>query len=93
MANLAWSISSEEKLNNKSKMAKNNAIFGFKSASGRGGYRNQAGGGDYWYTLGRQAAEAAFAQGGVNGLLAFLAGFNASDYGYGGAQDLLDTLN
>ena len=64
----------------------------FKNAGGRS-FRNQSGSTPYWYEAGRQAAEAAFAQGGVNGLLAFLAGFNASDYQSGGLDDLLDTLN
>ena len=73
-------------------MAKNNALFGFRSATGRT-FKNQAGDTPYWYQAGRQAAEAAFAAGGVNGLLAFLAGFNASDYSYDSAQDLLDGLN
>jgi hypothetical protein len=75
-------------------MARNkNRNFLFKDASGSS-FRNQAGS-TYWYDAGVAAAEAAFAQGGVNGLLAFLAGFNASDYQqeYTGLNDLLDDLN
>lgn len=50
--------------------------------AGRRGFRAQSGvsSSPSFYEAGRQAAEAAFAAGGVQGLLAFLAGFNASDY-------------
>ncbi len=50
--------------------------------AGRKGFRAQSGVGasSNFYDLGREAAEAAFVSGGVQGLLAFLAGFNASSY-------------
>ena len=52
--------------------------MGMMAYSGkRGGFRNQSGGSTDFYEAGRQAAIAAHAAGGINGLLAFLAGFNA----------------
>ena len=74
-----------------------NRRFGFKNmhhgAAGRS-FRNQAGDVDVsqFYTMGRIAAEEAFAQGGVNALLSFLAGYNAADYAYQGADALQDQL-
>ena len=48
--------------------------------AGRRGFRAQSGmgGGTDFYAAGTQAAVAAFNAGGVNALLAFLAGFNAA---------------
>ncbi len=63
-----------------------NRRFMFKNMhhgmAGRKGFRAQSGVGasSNFYDLGREAAEAAFVSGGVQGLLAFLAGFNASSY-------------
>ena len=61
---------------------------------GMSGFRNQTGDVDVaqFYTMGRIAAEEAFAQGGVNALLSFLAGYNAADYAYQGADALQDQL-
>jgi len=60
----------------------------------RFGFRNQTGDVDVaqFYQAGRMAAEAAFAQGGVNALLSFLAGYNAQDYAYQGVDALQDQL-
>lgn len=74
-----------------------NRKFGFKNmhhgAAGRS-FRNQTGDVDVaqFYDLGRIAAQEAFAQGGVNALLSFLAGYNAQDYAYEGLDALQDQL-
>ena len=63
-----------------------NRRFMFKNMhhgmAGRRGFRAQSGvgGSTNFYQLGEEAALAAFNAGGVQGLLAFLAGFNASAY-------------
>lgn len=59
-----------------------NRRFMFRNMAARRSFRAQSGvsSSPSFYEAGRQAAEAAFAAGGVQGLLAFLAGFNASDY-------------
>ena len=51
----------------------------FLNASGRGGFRNQAGDGAY-YSAGEAMALSIFEEGGVNALLDFLAGFNMATF-------------
>jgi len=42
------------------------------------GFRNQSGGQDDYYNAGIMMAQAVFEEGGVNALLAFLAGYNSA---------------
>lgn len=74
-----------------------NSKFLFRQAAGHS-FRKQSGGNsststDAFFSAGQLAASQAFDEGGVNALLAFLAGFNAEDSQYQGVESLLDDLN